>query len=325
MDWYQSLVVIIVYGVISTFLLVRTLLCLKARTASFACYLRLLSILPAAIYGGVAVSALSSRVRDWGYGAGDPVLVSEALHTVTAFSLCVWNVIACYAISRISKWKFALAWSNKRLCPGYFVVFTVDMVFLAFMIAGCAVASTYLPSQWLFSSCDSDYCRSEMTIQVMAIIHMFQVLGLAILIAPLIMVPRRIAAPIFAFAEHVQRPFRPRDKFNKEHDLEKAILVSEDEHSQLLGTLFHHDAIAATIARHLHVDDVSNVSMTSKHLRRSILCPSPADRAQRKELLCENACINGTKDECWACTKVICEVANIPTGMQHLEDESLGS
>jgi hypothetical protein len=113
----------------------------------------------------------------------------------------------------------------------------------------------------------------------------------------------------FLVVDYLQRLSLWHRRPNTGIDLEKLSFISDDEKDRSLGVLFRHDAVAASLAKNLHLDDVVNVSMTSKAIRRSVFLPKNDNRIDRRELFCESACESDTKSECWACAKVTCEVS----------------
>jgi hypothetical protein len=73
--------------------------------------------------------------------------------------------------------------------------------------------------------------------------------------------------------------------------------------------MVRHDNIVGLLASHLHYDDIINLSLTSKLMRTSMFYPTLEDshRRNRAELLCVSSCIDGLKNECWGCDRVICD------------------
>jgi hypothetical protein len=77
--------------------------------------------------------------------------------------------------------------------------------------------------------------------------------------------------------------------------------------------MVRHDNIVGLLASHLHYDDIINLSLTSKLMRTSMFYPTLEDshRRNRAELLCVSSCIDGLKNECWGCDRVICDVSKM--------------
>ena len=153
------------------------------------------------------------------------------------------------------------------------------------------------------------------------------------LIIPVASLPSTLRAPLFYLYRFLRfrRPaaahHHPPPSHAWQHDdvSEKAPLLLPGRAS--LETAFRHDAIAASLARYMHFDDVANVSRTSKAMSRAVFAPSVANAADdddscrrgrdaaavaRLDMLCAATCSDSgggsSKSECWACAKVICEV-----------------
>lgn len=88
--------------------------------------------------------------------------------------MAVWAIVSSYLAYRVKKrhGRYQIEWSSSLRVRRYFALFAVDMVFICFMTAACAVASTYLPQPWTYASCTDDFCHQELTIQIMAIMNM---------------------------------------------------------------------------------------------------------------------------------------------------------
>ncbi|KAM0442718.1 hypothetical protein ACHAQK_003772 [Fusarium lateritium] len=78
-----------------------------------------------------------------------------------------------------------------------------------------------------------------------------------------------------------------------------------------LALILQDDKIVERVARHLHYDDLVNLSLASKLTRTAMFYPSmdPSSRQERIESLCIASCLDGQKSECWSCERVICDVS----------------
>jgi hypothetical protein len=112
---------------------------------------------------------------------------------------------------------------------------------------------------------------------------------------------------------------RPRSKErNYWRDLEESPLWEKEEHPATgLIHMLQSDGVSRALYSHLHVDDVANISRMSRAMRFAVFSHTGQGRAQRRELICEMACTNGEKTECWGCMKVICDVSSVPYPHSH--------
>jgi hypothetical protein len=135
-------------------------------------------------------------------------------------------------------------------------------------------------------------------------------------VVPVMRTSRIVSGPLFIMANHLQHLRSPSKTHQlSKYDLEKASLAVEDDEITSLSSLFRCEAVAIALARNLHLDDVANVSLASKGLRRAVLFPASSGKDTggcRKDLFYENSCDSGVKRECWACGKVVCKVSSMP-------------
>lgn len=122
--------------------------------------------------------------------------------------------------------------------------------------------------------------------------------------------PSAIRAQIFFISRAITLRRNKHKQRDYWHDLEKMPLREKDElDASGLQDIIRSDSIVRVLYSHLHVDDVSNISQTSKAMRVAVLTNTREGGAERREMICENACESGKKAECWGCQKVICNVS----------------
>lgn len=131
---------------------------------------------------------------------------------------------------------------------------------------------------------------------------------------PLLAPPAPVRAQLFLIARALRFRRRASKRNAAWQDLEKAAVhdAVRDEKASLVA-MFREDAIATSLANHLHFDDVANVSRTSRTMRGAVFHPSPEHGEQRFDMICESTCMGGAeKSECWACARLICDVSAPP-------------
>lgn len=126
--------------------------------------------------------------------------------------------------------------------------------------------------------------------------------------------PSAIRAQIFFISRALTlRRNKPKQRHHW-HGAEKIPLREKNElDAPELEDIIRSDSIVRILYSHLHVDDVSNISQTSKAMRVAVLTNTSEGGAERREMICENACENKKKGECWGCQKVICRVSLLQT------------
>ncbi|XEV03038.1 hypothetical protein FSHL1_008325 [Fusarium sambucinum] len=143
------------------------------------------------------------------------------------------------------------------------------------------------------------------------IMGMFVIILLAsqdVLIFPVAAFPRYLAAPAIILCRFFQ-PAKNKPQVTKwAFNFEELLSQTQGDNAKALGMMLRDDNIVGRVARHLHYDDVINLSLTSKLMRTSIFYPSPEAprRRNRVESVCVASCIDGQKTECWGCERVIC-------------------
>jgi hypothetical protein len=245
------------------------------------------------------------------------------LHGATAIALCLWVLLALSTIKNEERksppwpatWTSEMEWSSRKGRRGFFVLALGDVVFILSMIIACGLVSTDLPQPWSFSSCSTELCQSEMTVEWMAIVHILHRMTIMAAVVPVMRTSRIVSGPLFIMANHLQHLRSPSKTHQlSKYDLEKASLAVEDDEITSLSSLFRCEAVAIALARNLHLDDVANVSLASKGLRRAVLFPASSGKDTggcRKDLFYENSCDSGVKRECWACGKVVCKTCQV--------------
>ncbi|KAK2612775.1 hypothetical protein QQS21_001227 [Conoideocrella luteorostrata] len=157
-----------------------------------------------------------------------------------------------------------------------------------------------------------DQCRRGITVQALAIINFILLASNSLIIIPLIAMPSPIRAQIFFISRAItSRRHKTKSQRQFWSDMEKTPLRGEKDEDDAAGlhVIFHQDRIARILSSHLHVDDVVNVAKTSKAMHLAVFMNTPQGRAERIDLISENACTPGKKTECWACSKVICDAS----------------
>ncbi|KAG8359247.1 hypothetical protein FVEN_g2754 [Fusarium venenatum] len=140
---------------------------------------------------------------------------------------------------------------------------------------------------------------------------MFVIILLAaqdVLIFPIAAFPRYVAAPAIIICRFFQ-PAKNKPRVTKwAFHFEELLSQTRSDNAKALATMLRDDDIVGRVARHLHYDDMVNLSLTSKLIRTSIFYPSleAPRRRNRAESLCVTSCIDGQKTECWGCERVIC-------------------
>ncbi|UNI16983.1 hypothetical protein JDV02_003365 [Purpureocillium takamizusanense] len=306
--------------------------CLWLKSSRAAGYLRFLAILPFALYGGFSIQ-MSFKQRYGPNGATSrlgPVWLSQGIHGLAGILLVPWAIIGVYVVQKSRKRQLsssAYDWDERRPSSSSFYLALVDACFAAAIITATVFGARFTP--WDYSRCDRyrvyntwplkgagriDNCRQMLTSQIMAVLVLLVLCAQFVLIVPVIALPSAFRAPIFYLCRALR--FR-RTKYHQQqppgwHASEKTPLALSEKPS--LETVFRDDAIATSLARYLHFDDVTSVSRTSRAMRRAVFTPMPDARTIRLDMLCEATCSDtGTpKGECWACAKIICEGCHSP-------------
>ncbi|KND89962.1 hypothetical protein TOPH_05341 [Tolypocladium ophioglossoides CBS 100239] len=319
MDASTSKSFLIAVGVISGVHLLATLASILRKSSRYGGGLRFLAVVPFAIYGGIAVQgAFKQRYDAHGpLSRQGPVWLGQAMHGVVGIALVLWALVGGVVFQRSKKGHapFAFRWEDGRRSSAGFYLAVVDACYFVCVAIALGVASAFTP--WHFDQCGgydvydawpvteagrAGECRRMQTMQILAVLFA--------LILPLLAPPSAVRAQLFfvARALRLRRRSARRDAAAW-HDLEKAALhdAGRDEKASLVA-VFREDAIAASLANHLHFDDVANVSRTSRTMRRAVLHPAPGRGEQRFDMLCESACMAGAeKSECWACARLLCD------------------
>ncbi|GJN66229.1 hypothetical protein PLICBS_000245 [Purpureocillium lilacinum] len=325
-------------------------LCVYLKSSRAAGYLRFYAVIPFGIYGGFSIQ-MSFKKRYGPDGATSrigPVWVSQGIHGLVGIFLIPWAFIGFYVVRRLRRWvvyKSAWDWDERMQWSANFYLALLDACYAACIITAIVLGSRFTP--WNYSRCDeyrvydswpierdggNDDCRQMLTSQIVAVLVLLVLCAQFTLIIPVASLPSTLRAPLFYFYRflRLRRPaaahHHPPPSHAWQHDAvsEKAPLLLPERPS--LETAFRHDAIAASLARYMHFDDVANVSRTSKAMSRAVFAPSVANAADdddscrrgrdaaavaRLDMLCEATCSDSgggsLKSECWACAKVICE------------------
>ncbi|CAJ0549788.1 Ff.00g034010.m01.CDS01 [Fusarium sp. VM40] len=130
-----------------------------------------------------------------------------------------------------------------------------------------------------------------------------------VLLFPIAAFPRFISIPAII----IRRFFLPvqSKKAPKRWPYNVAQLLSQKPtgREKSLALVLQDDDIVERVARHLHYDDLVNLSLASKLTRTAVFYPSmdSSSRRDRIESLCVASCLDGQKSECWSCERVICD------------------
>ncbi|SCB65765.1 unnamed protein product [Fusarium graminearum] len=129
-----------------------------------------------------------------------------------------------------------------------------------------------------------------------------------VLLFPIAAFPRYVTAPAVIICRSFL-PAKTKPRVTKWPFLFEDLLSKTRNHDEkLLAAVLRDDSIIERVARHLHYDDIVNLSLTSKLMRTAIFHPSieTSHRQSRVESLCVSSCVDGQKSECWGCDRVIC-------------------
>ncbi|POR36278.1 Uncharacterized protein TPAR_03513 [Tolypocladium paradoxum] len=245
-------------------------------------------------------------------------------------ALAAWGLVSGIVFQRSKKghWPYTFKWEDGRRSSAGFYLAVVDACFFVCVAIAVGCGSSFTP--WHFNQCDSygiynswpitdagraGECQRMLTIQIVAVLAL-QVECLPLIVAcqiiltlPLLAPPAPIRAQLFFIARALRFRRRTHKRDAAWRDLEKAALhdALRDDKASLVA-MFREDAIATSLANHLHFDDIANVSRTSRTMRGAVFRPSPGHAEQRFDMICESACMDGAeKSECWACARVVCD------------------
>ncbi|PNY25849.1 Uncharacterized protein TCAP_04220, partial [Tolypocladium capitatum] len=318
MDASTSESFLIAVGSFAGFELLVTLVSILKKTSRPAGLLRVCAVVPFAIYGGIAIQgAFKQRYDQHGpipkHGA---VWLGQAIHGVVGIALIPWALVGGVVLRRSRKghWPFTFKWEDRRRSSSGFYLAVVDGCYFVCVAVALACASSFTP--WHVGQCDgygiydswpmtdagrAGECQRMLTVQIVALL-VLQVQRLpfttdsradvsacrltiacqTILVLPLLALPAPIRAQLFLVARALRFRRRPDGRDAGWHDLERAALhdAIRDEKATL-AAMFREDAIATSLASHLHFDDVANVSRTSRTMRGARAQPPPDRRPPR--------------------------------------------
>jgi hypothetical protein len=192
-------------------------------------------------------------------------------------------------------------WHSCQRSRGPFYILCVDLAIMFFLIVeSCRYPIPTGTKDWTFGGGLG---------KIMGIFVIILLASQDALIFPIAAFPRYVSAPAIIICRFFQ-PAKNKPRVAKwAFHFEELLLQARNDKVKALATMVRHDNIVGLLASHLHYDDIINLSLTSKLMRTSMFYPTLEDshRRNRAELLCVSSCIDGLKNECWGCDRVICD------------------
>ncbi|KAF5673868.1 hypothetical protein FHETE_3255 [Fusarium heterosporum] len=215
--------------------------------------------------------------------------------------LVLWPLVSSF-IATGSKERGSMGvWASCQRSRGPFYILCVDLAIIFFSIVeDCRYPIPTGNKDWTFGG------------GLGKIMSMFVIILLAfqdVLLFPIAAFPRFISIPaiiIRRFFLPIQN--RPQTK-RWPHDLRHLLSQKSRSTEKSLALMLQDDKIIEKVARHLHYDDLVNLSLASKLTRTATFYSSmdSCSRQERIESLCVSSCLDGKKAECWSCERVICD------------------
>ncbi|KAJ6445097.1 glycerol-3-phosphate dehydrogenase [Purpureocillium lavendulum] len=277
--------------------------CAYLRSSRAAGYMRFYAVIPFGFYGGFSIQ-MSFKQRYQPDGAVSklgPVWVSQGIHGLLGILLVPWALAGCVIVQKCRKkyLSFDYDWADRGRSSINFYLALVDAFYAACIIVAIVFGARFTP--WNYSNCQAyqvynswpvteagrqGECRRMLTSQIMAVLVILVLAAQFILIVPVAALPSALRAPVF-YILRVMRLRRQRHRYRWRRR-ERAQIVVDEKAS--LHKAFRDDAIAVTLARHMHFNDVANVSRTSKSMRNAVFRPDADQDGARLDMICEASC-----------------------------------
>ncbi|WZH40941.1 uncharacterized protein QYS62_001881 [Fusarium acuminatum] len=280
----------IIFVILWFFLMIPSISSICNKSAEGFTKIRFWTILPLAIYGPLVVLNPWWRLGHLDRG-----------RQFLGIWLVLWPIVSSIIATTCKADGSMGKWDSCQRSRGPFYILCVDIAIILFSIVeNCRHPIPTGTSNWTFGA------------GLGKIMSIFVIILLAfqdILLFPIAAFPRFISIPaiiIRRFFLPVQsKPAPKRWPYNAAQLLSQKPTGRE----RSLALLLQDDRIIERVARHLHYDDLVNLSLASKLTRTAVFYPSmdPSSRRDRIESLCVASCLDGQKSECWSCERVICD------------------
>ncbi|CAG1967708.1 unnamed protein product [Fusarium graminearum] len=278
-----------IFIIVWAYLTICNLVVLFRKSAVRFSLLRFWSIIPLGLYGPLVVLYPWWRLGHLDRG-----------RQFLGIWLVLWPIVSSIIASQ-SKTRGSMGeWHSCQRSRGPFYILCVDWAIIFFIIVeSCRYPIPTGTKDWTFGG------------GLGKVMGVFVILLLAlqdVLLFPIAAFPRYVTAPAVIICRSFL-PAKTKPRVTKWPFLFEDLLSKTRNHDEkLLAAVLRDDSIIERVARHLHYDDIVNLSLTSKLMRTAIFHPSTetSHRQSRVESLCVSSCVDGQKSECWSCDRVIC-------------------
>ncbi|CAF3496084.1 unnamed protein product [Fusarium graminearum] len=280
-----------IFIIVWAYLTICNLVVLFRKSAVRFSLLRFWSIIPLGLYGPLVVLYPWWRLGHLDRG-----------RQFLGIWLVLWPIVSSIIASQ-SKTRGSMGeWHSCQRSRGPFYILCVDWAIIFFIIVeSCRYPIPTGTKDWTFGG------------GLGKVMGVFVILLLAlqdVLLFPIAAFPRYVTAPAVIICRSFL-PAKTKPRVTKWPFLFEDLLSKTRNHDEkLLAAVLRDDSIIERVARHLHYDDIVNLSLTSKLMRTAIFHPSTetSHRQSRVESLCVSSCVDGQKSECWGCDRVICAI-----------------